>query len=148
MEDILWLGFGFRSDVRAAPTLKQLLPVEIITLQLIDPRFYHLDTCWCPLEGGVVMYYPPAFSPASQELIAGRIPINRRIAVSEADALGFACNAVNINDHVVLNHASPELLHALHKSGFKAHICPLGEFMKAGGAAKCLTLKLTEPGSD
>lgn len=145
VEDILWLGFGFRSDARAAVTLKQFLPVKVITLQLVDPRFYHLDTCWCPLKGGYVMYYPAAFSKDSQELIAKHFAPHKRIAVSEDDAMGFACNTVNIGDNILLNHATPDLQVALRKAGFHVHICPLGEFMKAGGAAKCLTLKLYEP---
>ena len=145
VEDILWLGFGFRSDARAAITLKGLLPVSVVTLQLVDPRFYHLDTCWCPLKGGYVLYYPPAFSEASQELITKHFPAHKRLAVSEEDALGFACNTVNIGDNILLNHATPALQQELRKAGFNVHICPLGEFMKAGGAAKCLTLKLHEP---
>lgn len=145
VEDILWLGFGFRSDARAANMLKSLLPVSVMTLQLVDPRFYHLDTCWCPLKGGYVLYYPPAFSEAAQELITKHFPAHKRIAVTEADALGFACNTVNVGDDILLNFATPELQQALRRAGFNVHICPLGEFMKAGGAAKCLTLKLHEP---
>ena len=144
-QDLLWLGFGFRSDARAAALLERFLAVEVAVLELVDPRFYHLDTCWCPLEGGTVLYYPPAFSAASQELIASRIPEAKRIAVSEADALGFACNAVNIGKHVLINHATPALRQSLQQKGFTVHLCPLTEFMKAGGAAKCLTLKLAEP---
>jgi N-dimethylarginine dimethylaminohydrolase len=143
---ILWLGFGFRSDPRAATLLRQLLPrVTVEVLELVDPRFYHLDTCFCPLHGGYVLYYPPAFSAASQQLIQSRISGSMLIAVSEADALGFACNAVNIEQNVVLNQASPELRYALQSAGLTPHIVPLGEFMQAGGAAKCLTLKLFEP---
>jgi N-dimethylarginine dimethylaminohydrolase len=143
--DVLWLGFGFRSDARAATTLQALLPVEIVTLHLVDPRFYHLDTCWCPLQNGYVMYYPAAFAPESQKLITSRIPADKLIAVSEADALGFACNTVNIGHTILLNHASPDLQHKLQQAGFTVEICPLSEFMNAGGAAKCLTLKLDEP---
>lgn len=145
VQDILWLGFGFRSDARAAIVLKELLPVTVEVLELVDPRFYHLDTCWCPLKGGYALYYPAAFSPAAQKLIAAHIPAHKLIAVSETDALNFACNAVNIRDHIILNAATPELQAALRRAGFSVHIVPLGEFMKAGGAAKCLSLKLREP---
>lgn len=144
-QDLLWLGFGFRSDARAAALLTRFLAVEVAVLELVDPRFYHLDTCWCPLQGGYVLYYPPAFSAASLALIASRIPAAKRIAVTEADALGFACNAVNIGTHVITNHATPALQQRLQQAGFTLHLCPLSEFMKAGGAAKCLTLKLDEP---
>lgn len=145
VQDILWLGFGFRSDARAASMLQKLIPVEVIVLELVDPRFYHLDTCWCPLRGGYVLYYPPAFSAASLDVIASRIPAHKRIAVAADDAEAFACNAVNIGDHVLLNHASDDLQQKLREAGFNVILCALTEFMKAGGAAKCLSLKLEEP---
>ena len=66
-------------------------------LKLVDQRFYHLDTCFCPLEGGFAMYYPPAFDEASRAAIEKRVPAERRIAIGEEDALAFACNAVNID---------------------------------------------------
>jgi N-dimethylarginine dimethylaminohydrolase len=144
-QDILWLGAGFRSDPRAAQLLQKLLPVEVMRLELIDPRFYHLDTCWCPLASGVTLYYPAAFSSASQAVIASRIPPEKLIAVSEQDALNFACNAVTIDQHIILNRASASLCERLAVHGFSVQQTPLDEFMKAGGAAKCLSLKLLEP---
>lgn len=144
--DVLWLGHGFRSDLRAGPLLQGLLPVEVVTLALTDPRFYHLDTCLCPLPRGYLLYYPPAFDATSQAVIAARIPANKRLAVDEKDALMYACNAVALNDQVVvMNNATPELQDSLRHAGFTPEPVPLGEFMKAGGAAKCLTLKLHEP---
>ncbi|MGH8645864.1 MAG: dimethylarginine dimethylaminohydrolase family protein, partial [Gammaproteobacteria bacterium] len=63
---LLWLGYGHRSDQRCAPLLADWLDIEIQALQLVNERFYHLDTCFCPLEGGYLMYYPAAFDAASQ----------------------------------------------------------------------------------
>ncbi|MFJ3046151.1 dimethylarginine dimethylaminohydrolase family protein [Herbaspirillum chlorophenolicum] len=143
--ELLWMGYGHRTDVRAAPLIAGWLDIEVQSLQLADPRFYHLDTCFCPLEGGHVMYYPAAFDTASQKAIACRVPQQRRIVVGEQDALDFACNTVNAGRHVFLNRASPPLRAQLEDKGFEVHETPLSEFMKAGGAAKCLTLKLTEP---
>jgi N-dimethylarginine dimethylaminohydrolase len=111
----------------------------------MDTRFYHLDTCFCPLEGGYVLYYPPAFDAESQAAIEERIASNRRIAISEEDALAFACNAVNIDATVVVNHATGAFVKALRAKGFEVIQNPLTEFMKAGGSAKCLTLRLDEP---
>lgn len=91
------------------------------------------------------MYHPAAFDAASQAQIAARIPAEYRIPVSAADAFEFACNAVNSGRNIFLNHASPALTNELQSRGFIVHQTPLSEFMKAGGAAKCLTLKLTEP---
>lgn len=142
--ELLWMGYGHRTDVRAAPLIAGWLEIEVQSLQLVDPRFYHLDTCFCPLEGGYVMAYLPAFDAASRKAIAGRVPAHRLIAVGEEDALHFACNAVNAGRHVFLNQASPQLRAQLEGKGFEVHETPLSEFMKAGGAAKCLTLKLNE----
>ena len=143
-EQFLWTGYGFRSDERAAKLLEQIYNLPVVQLRLVDPRFYHMDTCLCPLTGGYVMYYPPAFAPESQQAIAQHVPEAKRIIVSEADALHFACNAVDVGGHVVLNDASPQLEADLGKAGFKTIRVPLSEFLKAGGTAKCLTLKLVE----
>ncbi|MDB5821549.1 MAG: nitrate reductase [Herminiimonas sp.] len=141
---LLWLGHGHRSDAACAPLLQDWLDIDVEPLRLVDDRFYHLDTCFCPLEGGYLMYCPAAFDAPSRARITARVPAALRIPVDEADAAAFACNAVNIGKDVFLNHASPELATSLRAHGFRVHLTPLGEFMKAGGAAKCLTLRLTE----
>ena len=143
-EQLLWLGYGHRSDPQCAPVISGLLDIDVEPLKLVDERFYHLDTCFCPLEGGYLMYYPAAFDDASQARIAARVPATRRIVVSDDDAIAFACNAVNSGRHVFLNAASTELVLALQSRGFSVKQTPLTEFMKAGGSAKCLTLKLNE----
>lgn len=140
----LWMGHGHRSDLAAAHALAELLDIEVIPLRLVDPRFYHLDTCFCPLRDGYLLYYPAAFDDYAQEAIARRVPPARRIAVSEADALAFACNAVDLDQRLLLNRASPELCTALARIGYRTVQTPLDEFLKAGGAAKCLTLRLDE----
>ena len=145
-EALLWMGYGHRTDVRAADMLENALDIEVEPLRLVDPRFYHLDTCFCPLARGYLLYYPAAFDFASVRRIEARVPADRRIAVSEIDALGFACNAVNLGDSVILNAASESLSRSLAGRGFRTLRVPLGEFMRAGGAAKCLTLRLDEPG--
>lgn len=144
-QDILWVGYGFRSDAMTPSLLQKTLDYRTLALHLIDPRFYHLDTCFCPLEGGILMYFPPAFDKASQDLIAQTIPTEKRIALDEEDATRFACNAVDLNRHIFLNGASSALQNRLRELGFTPVVTELSEFMKAGGAAKCLTLKLYEP---
>jgi N-dimethylarginine dimethylaminohydrolase len=142
---LLWMGYGHRSDFSCAALLAEKLGIEVQPLKLVNARFYHLDTCFCPLEGGYLMYHPAAFDAASQAQIAALIPAEYRIPVGAADAFEFACNAVNSGRNIFLNHASPALANELQSRGFIVHRTPLNEFMKAGGAAKCLTLKLTEP---
>jgi N-dimethylarginine dimethylaminohydrolase len=141
----LWMAHGHRSIPAARDVLAQRLGIDVIVLKLVDTRFYHLDTCFCPLEGGSVMYYPPAFDEESRAIIEKRIAADKRLVLEEADALAFACNAVNIDDRIVVNRASPALVRAMAKKGFEVIQTPLSEFMKAGGSAKCLTLRLDEP---
>ena len=141
----LWAGYGFRSELDSHPYLAKWLDIEVLSLRLMDERFYHLDTCFCPLNGGYLLYYPPAFDAYSNRLIEMRVAPEKRIAIAEADALNFACNAVNIDSIVVMNKASDELKARLEAAGFEVIETQLTEFLKAGGAAKCLTLRVTEP---
>lgn len=142
--NLMWSGCGFRSDPAAADLLARIFDCEAVSMRLVDPRFYHLDTCLCPLAGGWLMYYPPAFDAASLAQIERRVPHEKRIVVGEDDALQFACNAVDVAGHVVMNGASPALQSRLRDAGFTPVLTPLSEFLKAGGTAKCLTLKLRE----
>jgi len=141
---LLWFGHGMRSDIAAKTYLEQFVDVEVQPLRLQDARFYHLDTCFCPLEGGYLLYYPPAFDEAGNSAIEARVPWNRRLALSCEDALNFACNTVNIGKSVILNHASRELVARLNEYGFEVITTVLTEFIRAGGAAKCLSLRLNE----
>ncbi|MFM7600315.1 MAG: arginine deiminase-related protein, partial [Pseudanabaena sp.] len=140
----LWAGYGFRSELDAHPYLAKWLDVEVLSLRLIDNRFYHLDTCFCPLTGGYLLYYPPAFDSYSNRLIEMRVPADKRIAIEEADAVNFACNAVNVDRNVVMNKISDRLKQRITNAGFTVIETPLTEFLKAGGAAKCLTLRTIE----
>jgi len=141
----LWAAYGFRSELDSHPFLAQQLRVEVVSLRLMDKRFYHLDTCLCPLEDGFLLYYPGAFDARSNQLIVERVPADKRIVVGETDAVNFACNAVNVGRVIVLNQSSAELKDRLGDIGFTVVETPMTEFLKAGGGAKCLTLRLTEP---
>ena len=140
----LWMAHGHRSVIAARDEIARLFKVEVVTLQLVDQRFYHLDTCFCPLIGGYLVYYPSAFDAASQKQIEKLVPAEKRIAIGEEDALGFACNAVNAGQYVVVNRATRKFVDVLARNGFEVVQSPLSEFMKAGGSAKCLTLRLDE----
>ncbi|MGN6479302.1 dimethylarginine dimethylaminohydrolase family protein [Luteibacter sp.] len=140
----LWMGHGHRSDLEAAPALARLLDIEVLPLRLADPRFYHLDTCFCPLADGYTLYFPAAFDADSLALIERHVAPAERITVDEHDAVAFACNAVNLGRVVILNRASPDLRARLEAAGFMVIEVALDEYMKSGGAAKCLTLRLDE----
>ena len=141
----LWTGFGFRTEIEAHPKIAAFFDIELVSIRLTDARFYHIDTCFCPLTGGFLMYHPPAFDFDSRIAIESRIPPHKRIVVDTQDAGNFACNAINIDDNVILNRASDPLKAQLMLAGFNVHECELSEFLKAGGSAKCLSLKLNEP---
>lgn len=141
----LFMGYGFRTVLEAANVINEVLQVEVVPLGLVDERFYHLDTCFCPLGGGHLIYYPKAFDERSRAEIERRVPAGKRHAVGERDALNFACNAVDTGAAIVLNDATPELESVLKGWGFEVVRTPLDQFLLAGGAAKCLTLRLNEP---
>ena len=144
-EPWLWTGYGFRTDIEAHQEIEKFFGLEVVSIKLVDPRFYHIDTCFCPLANGFLMYYPAAFNKASQLEIERRVAPEKRIIVDTLDATNFACNAVNIGDAVIMNKVSGSLQDRLGLAGFAIHEVNLSEFIKAGGSAKCLTLKVTEP---
>jgi ornithine--oxo-acid transaminase len=139
----LWTGYGPRTLQSSHHLLSEAWKIEVAPLHLVDPRFYHLDTCFAPLEDGSVMYYPQAFDEASIERIEAYYSVGKRIVVTEADALRFACNIINVNRTVILNKVSGELSEQLESRGFHAVQVELSEFLKAGGAAKCLVMRLS-----
>jgi N-dimethylarginine dimethylaminohydrolase len=139
----LWAGYGWRTAEASHTCLRELWPgCEVVPLRLTDPRFYHLDTCFAPLANGELLYYPAAFDAASLERIEAFYSPEQRIAVGEDDALRFACNAVNVGERIVLNKISDALRSGLEGRGYRVTQVGLSEFLKAGGAAKCLCLRV------
>lgn len=136
----IWAAYGTRSALESHRSLCETLNLEVVSLRLIDERFYHLDTCFLPLPGGRAVYYPPAFDEHSLAEIRRRVPADRRIEIGETDALRFACNAVRIAGTLVTNHVSGDLRLSLQAWGYQVRTTPLDEFILAGGAAKCLCL--------
>jgi lysine-ketoglutarate reductase/saccharopine dehydrogenase-like protein (TIGR00300 family) len=143
-EPLLWAGYGVRSALETHPILGQTFDVEVVSLRLVDPRFYHLDTCFAPLPGGRLLYYPAAFDERSLRAIERRLPASKRIAVDDEDAVGFACNLLCLDDQLFLNQASSRLQRSLAEWGFETNLHPVSEFLKAGGGVKCLSLSLDQ----
>lgn len=141
---LLWLGYGYRSNDAAIQYVRETIGLDVQPLRLCDPRFYHLDTCFCPLEDGYLLYYPSAFDDESNRAIQSRVPAGKRFAVSAEDAANFACNAVNIDGLVILNKATSDLQDWLKSRSFEVIQTRMSEFMKAGGSTKCLSLRLDE----
>lgn len=142
----VWAGYGQRTEGDAHEELAKFYPDrELVSMRLVDPRYYHIDTCLAPLEGGYLLYYPEAFDEAGRAEIERRVPARKRIPVTEEEAAAFACNAVNLGRRVVLNLPSERLHEALESAGYEVIALDLSEFIKAGGSAKCLVLRLDEP---
>jgi N-dimethylarginine dimethylaminohydrolase len=138
--DTLFAGYRMRSDALGHQAIGKLLGVRVLPVELVDARYYHLDTCFCPLAPGEAIWFPPAFDHYGQRTIEEHVPT--LIAVDQDEAERFACNAVVIGRRVITNTGCDGLHAALAGAGYEPIATPLDEFTKAGGSAKCLTLRL------
>lgn len=138
--DTLYAGYRQRSDASGHQQIGEMLGVRVLPLELVDPYYYHLDTCFCPLSSDEAIYFPAAFDDYGQRVLAESIP--KLHAVEESEARSFACNAVVVGKTVVTNTGCPSLHEQLRSLGYVPVETPLSEFVKAGGSAKCLTLRL------
>jgi N-dimethylarginine dimethylaminohydrolase len=118
----------------------------VLPLTLSDPRFYHLDTAFCPLTTGGVLYFPGAFDAPSNRLIEASFAPAQRIVVGEADAKSFVCNAIDLGHTLVMPTPSPAVVARIRQCGLDIREVNVSEFMKAGGGAKCLALELNPRG--
>jgi len=139
---LFWMGYGQRSDAGARGKVEEVFGVEVMPIELVDPRFYHLDTAMCALSGGEVIYLPSAFSPASRDAFEARVAPYARIVVSDDDACQLAANAVCIDDTLLLSGCSDHLRAQLQERGYRVIANSLSSFLRSGGAAFCLTLRL------
>ena len=137
---VLFAGYCTRSDVRAHRWLADRIGVRCITLELVDPRFYHIDTCFCPLNSTTAIWFPAAFDRYGQLAIRAAVPT--LIEASEADACRFGCNSVALGSNIISPAGCDQLSTDLTKYGFTLSATDLTEFLKAGGSCKCLTLRL------
>ncbi|HSP65853.1 MAG TPA: arginine deiminase-related protein [Candidatus Deferrimicrobium sp.] len=138
--DHLFQAWGFRTDQAAHADVARYLDVESTSLQLVDPRFYHLDTCFCPLDDRTALIATDAFARESVELVRARVP--RLIEVPRDVAEGFACNAMPVRGLVVSSSASEAIRSPLAEAGLEVVALPMDEFMKSGGGVRCLSLPL------
>lgn len=137
--DILFCGYGFRTQRSFYQNTIRFNQDKLVYCELVDPYFYHLDTCFCPLNESLAIWYKDAFSPQAQQDMQNHIKL---LNVAPEEAKHFACNAVVIDQHVILPAACEKIGKILTQEGFKVHHCAMTEYLKAGGACKCLTLRL------
>ena len=136
----LLAGHGFRSDQAIAAELADLFRLPVVSLRLVDPRFYHLDTALCVLDADTAMYYPAAFDDAGRAAIAGHF--TELIEAKDEDAEVLGLNAVSDGLHVVLPVQATGLTAQLRERGFEPVGVDLSELLKGGGGPKCCTLEL------
>ncbi|MET0275205.1 MAG: arginine deiminase-related protein [Phenylobacterium sp.] len=139
---LFWAGYGPRSSQESLAVLERVFGEEVVPLELASERYYHLDTCFCPLSGGEVLYYPPAFTEAGLAAIRARVPEALRIEATDADAQAFCVNAVNIGRRIVMARAPKALRRRLEARGYEVVEVDLAPFILSGGAAYCMTLRL------
>jgi N-dimethylarginine dimethylaminohydrolase len=142
----LWVGSGIRSDPHALDEIKAVFDVEgcgveVRGLVLVDPHWYHLDTAFCPLPQGQAIAYAKAFSTKSVAALNAAFGADI-LWLPDADAKNFACNAVAIDQTIVMHKASAALKSTLAQRGFKVIETDVSEFLKSGGACKCLMLEV------
>jgi N-dimethylarginine dimethylaminohydrolase len=139
---LMWTGWGQRSSRSMADVIARMFSVPTVPLELVDPRFYHLDTCLCVLPRGEVLYYPAAFSAQSRQTLVDLVAPELLIEASAHDAEHLAVNSVCLGDRIVMCHASDALRKMLTQRGYEVHVVTLESFNRSGGSAYCLTLRL------
>ncbi len=147
--DVILAGTGFRSTDASHRELRELFGREVLSLTLIDPRFYHLDTALSVLDpvqgpGGVeranIAYLPHAFDERSQQLLAERFP--DAIQVSDADGAVFGLNSASDGRNVIISPRATGFEAQLRERGYVPHLVDLSELLLGGGGIKCCTLEL------
>lgn len=140
--DKLYGGYGFRSSKAVYEQITGFLDVEVVPLELVDPRFYHFDTCFSVLDSKTAAYFPDAFSEEAQELIENNTP--NTIKVGEKDAEAFGLNMFSDGNNVVVAEQAEDFRRELENRGYTVHTVDVSEFKKSGGGIKCLTLLLSQ----
>lgn len=139
---LFWAGHGPRSSRASLRILEKTFGQEVVGLELASDHYYHLDTCFCPLAGGQVLYHPEASTSAALATIRLRVPETQRIEASAEEAEAFCVNAVNLADRVVMARAPETLKRKLAAAGYRLTEVDLAPFILSGGAAYCMTLRL------
>ena len=137
---VIIAGHGFRTDAAAVSELEELFGLPVLSVRLVDPRYYHLDTALCVLDAGTAAYYPAAFDDAGRATLAGHFAELIEAKDEDAEALGL--NAISDGRHVVLPEQATSLAGQLAEKGFEPVGVDMSEFLKAGGGPKCCTLEL------
>ncbi len=139
-----WAGVGPRSTREAARAIAEHFGAPVTPLELVSDRYYHLDVCLCPLTGGEVLYYPPAFSSRSLAALRDAVPADALIEATAEDAAAFCVNAVDLGRTIVMATPPARLRAVLEERGYRVAPVDLAPFLLSGGAAFCMTLRLDQ----
>ncbi len=141
---VVLAGTGFRTDRASHAEAQELFGRPVISLELVDPHYYHLDTALAVLSSDPahpqVAYYPPAFSAGSRRVLERMYP--DAVLATEGDAAALGLNAVSDGHHVVVAPGAVDLADALARRGFEPIAVDTSELLKGGGGAKCCTLEI------
>jgi N-dimethylarginine dimethylaminohydrolase len=140
--ELVLAGHGFRTDPSAHLEVQEFFGVPVVSLELVDPRYYHLDTALAPLDQTNIAYYPPAFSPGSRAVLRRLFP--DAVLASEHDAEVLGLNAVSDGVNIVLSAPAEHLAQQLRERGYRPVAVDLSELLKAGGGAKCCSLEIRQ----
>jgi N-dimethylarginine dimethylaminohydrolase len=139
---LFWVGSGPRSSPDSAAVIAAHFGQRVVHLPLATERFYHLDTCFCPLAGGEILYYPPALTAEAERRLRDIVPADLLIEASAADAGAFCVNAVSLGRTLIMAPPSLTLRARLAERGYQVSAVDLAPFVLSGGAAFCMTLRL------
>ena len=137
---VLLSGYSFRSDASAATELSVLLGCPVRPIELVDPRLYHLDLTFCPLDGRRAIVAPLGWDAYGRKVVEALVP--EPLVLTDEEALSFCANSVVVGRTVVMPVTPVRVGRQLEAWGFTVAECDVGEFLKAGGGCRCLTLAL------
>jgi N-dimethylarginine dimethylaminohydrolase len=137
-----WVGYGQRSTLNSISAIEKVFGRKTVALELVTEHFYHLDTCFCPLAGGKLLYYPAAFTREALLMIHAHVRLEHRIVATDEEAGAFCVNAVNIGEHIIMAKPPNSLREKLRAHGFTLTGIDLEPFILSGGGAYCMTLRL------
>ena len=139
-KDVLFAGYPWRSDRPSHRELAAFFDLEVVSLQLSDARFYHLDTAFAVIDSRTVALYPGAFTPESVALVKRHVP--EVIEACTADAMAYGLNSLSDGENIVLSDRATGLIECYRARGMNVLPTPISEFQKSGGGVKCLSLEL------
>lgn len=142
-----WAASGPRSTPDSLGALGEAFGRPVVHMPLATERYYHLDTCFCPLSGGEILYYPPALTPQAHSALLEHTRADDRLEASEEDAEAFCVNAVCVGRMIIMARPPARLQARLAERGYDVVAVDLEPFMLSGGGAFCMTLRLDQAGA-